>query len=111
MKHAHEIALGLSILFTGFAQVLLKAGASRRSSALRIFVDVRTLSGYGLMLIITVLNVYAMQKLQLKTMVAWISLTYVLVALLSWIVFKERFDRAKVCGTALVVVGLVVFSL
>jgi drug/metabolite transporter (DMT)-like permease len=60
---------------------------------------------------VTVLNVYAMQTIDLKTMGAWISVNYILVVLLSWQVLKEKIDRATVIGCGVIVLGIIVFNL
>jgi drug/metabolite transporter (DMT)-like permease len=107
----HYGAMAVGILLTGLAQVLLKLGMSHRDSWVSSFFDWRTLIGYGFFGVVTVLNVYAMQEIELKVTGAWGSMTYVLVLLLSGLVFKERMGRAVILGCVLISAGILVFNL
>ncbi len=106
----HAAALGLGIVLTAVSQVLLRSGARNKSSLLGSFLNPHTIVGYGLFLLVTVLNVYAMQVIPLKTVTAWISMTYVATMILSRWVLKEELNGRMVAGAGLIVAGIVVFS-
>lgn len=104
-------ALGAGIALTVAAQLLLRSGASRGASFLSSFLNPRTAVGYGLFLLTTVLNVFAMRVLDLKTVTAWAALTYVLTPMAAAALLGEEVSRRTVAGSTLVAAGIVVFSL
>ncbi len=108
---SHVAALGVGIVLTAVSQVLLRSGARNKSSLIGSFLNPHTLLGYGLFLAVTVLNVYAMQTILLKTVTAWVSMTYVATMILSRWLLKEELNRFMLMGAALIVAGIVVFSL
>ncbi len=106
----HYLAMTAGILLTGFAQVLLKRGAMGNGSWLQNFFNWRTLTGYGIFGFVTVLNLYALQAIDLKTMSAWAASTYVWVIVLSWKFLKEKIDGRAALGCVLIVLGIIVFN-
>lgn len=107
---SYYAAMALAILLSAFAQVLLKRGAAPGASRRQNFLNRRTLAGYALFGVVTILNMYALQAVDLKTMSAWVSATYVLVMVLSWKVLKEKIDGLTVLGCALIVLGIIIFN-
>lgn len=108
---SHQAAMAAGILLTSVAQVLLKSGATHKDSWHHSFLNWRTIIGYGMFAMVTVLNIYAMQTIDLKTMNAWYSVIYIIVTFFSWIVLKEKIDRATVIGCGLIVSGIIIFNL
>jgi drug/metabolite transporter (DMT)-like permease len=108
---SYHAAMAAGILLTGFAQVLLKSGVTGKGSWHHSFLNWRTAISYGMFVIVTVFNVYALQVVDLKTFGAWISVTYILVTFLSWKVLNEKIDRATVVGCSLIVLGVIIFNL
>lgn len=94
------------------AQVLLKIGASQLVSAnpLRIFLNPWLFSGYALYGMSTMFLILALRKGQLSLLYPVISLTYVWVAILSLLLFRESMNPAKVVGLAIVVSGVAVLG-
>ena len=107
----HEIAMALAIMITAFSQLLLKSGASGQKTWLASFLNWKTMTGYVMFGMVTVLNVFAMQKIQLKIMAAWIALTYILVVVLSRYILKEYLCQTQIIGCLLIGIGILVFSL
>jgi drug/metabolite transporter (DMT)-like permease len=103
-------ALGAGIALTVAAQLLLRSGASRGASFLSSFLNPRTTVGYGLFLLTTVLNVFAMRVIDLKTVTAWTALTYVLTPAAAAWVLGEQPSRRTIAGSALVALGILLFS-
>lgn len=108
---SHWVALLSGIVTTAFSQIILKKGVIRESSFLLSFINVRTFIGYILLGTVTVLNVYAMQKIQLKTATAWIGISFALVPIFSRVILKEHMDLRKAIGCMLVFLGIAVFTL
>jgi uncharacterized membrane protein len=105
------LALAVSILLTSLAQVLLKRGVSSKNSWFKSLFTWRSLVSYSIFGMVTVLSVYALQKIDLKTFGAWISVTYILVILLSWQILKEEIDRTTIIGCSLIIIGNFIFHL
>lgn len=108
---SYYAAMAAGVLLTGFAQVLLKSGVTGQGGWHRSFLNWRTIASYGMFGLVTILNVYALQVVDLKTYGAWISVTYILVIFLSWKVLKEQIDRVTVMGCSLIVLGVIIFNL
>ena len=107
----HAFALGLAILLTSFSQVLLRSGISNAKNILVGFFNPKTVFGYTLFLLVTLLTVFAMQKIPLRTLTAWNSTTYVLTLLLSHWILRENLNRKMILGGFFIIAGIVVFSL
>ena len=108
---SHCAALVSAIVITAISQVFLKSGASNKTSFIKSFLNWKTITGYGFFGIVTILNVYAMQRIELKTMTAWIGTTYILVVLFSRLFLKEKIDLFKITGCSLIVFGVLIFNL
>jgi drug/metabolite transporter (DMT)-like permease len=107
----HYLALGCSIVLTALSQVLLRSGAIRAKNWASSFMNWRSLSGYFLLLIVTQLMVFAMQEIPLRTMAAWNSSTFIVVLLAAWKFLGEKISPRTMVGSAIIVLGIVVFSL
>lgn len=108
---SYYVAMAAGIILTSVAQIFLKGGLCSKESWINSFFNWRTIIGYGMFGFVTVLNVYTLQGVDLKTFGAWISTTYILVILLSWQVLKEKVDRTTVVGCGLIVIGIIIFNL
>jgi multidrug transporter EmrE-like cation transporter len=103
---------GLSIILTSIAQVLLKIGATRKNVNESIYFNRATISGYGLLLIVTPLSVLALKGIELKVFYsAAYALNFVLVAILSWKILGETLTRKKCFGILIIAIGIIVFNL
>ena len=107
---SHGVALVSAIVLTAISQVFLKIGASNKTSFIKSFLDWKTIVGYSCLFMVTVLNVYAMQRIELKTMTAWIGTTYILVVLFSCLFLKEKIDLFKIAGCSLIALGVLIFA-
>ena len=107
---SYYAALATGILLTGFAQVLMKSGTERKGTWIAIFMNWRTIMGYAIFGLVTALNIYALQGIDLKTVSAWTATTYIVVILLSWKLLREEIDWKAAWGCALIVLGIIVFN-
>jgi drug/metabolite transporter (DMT)-like permease len=94
------------------AQIFFKLGANAiaRPTPIQILTNPPLLFGYCLYGIGTILLVLALRKGQLSILYPIISLTYVWVALLSMLIFKETLNIYKAIGLAIVVAGVAVLG-
>lgn len=107
----YYLYVGISIVLTGISQTLLKIGARNDNTSLGAYLNPATLTGYFVLLIVTICGVFALKGLELKFFYALASLNYVVVMILSKIVLKEGLSRNKVVASCLIVVGVIVFNL
>ena len=102
----------LGILISSFAQILLKSSAQMtHKNHLREYLNFRVIVSYAILFSVVVLSVYCYKVISLTTGVALSCVEYVFVAVLSYLVFKERFPLRKVFGLVLIVCGVLLYSL
>jgi multidrug transporter EmrE-like cation transporter len=94
------------------AQIFFKLGANNLAKAtpVQMLTNPLLLVGYSLYGVSTVLLVLALRRGQLSILYPIISLTYVWVALLSMLIFKETLNAYKAIGLAVVVAGVAVLG-
>jgi multidrug transporter EmrE-like cation transporter len=102
---------GLCVLFTAAGQVLLKIGAGNGPGFYHLYLNRYTISGYFMYFLVTVCSVLALGGIMLKTLYAIMSVTYVLVALMSWGVLKEPITKNKLIAVLLILTGVMVFNI
>jgi multidrug transporter EmrE-like cation transporter len=95
--------------------VLLKIGSTHqgkwKKSFLDAYLNIYTITAYGLLLLVTVISVIALTGgIPLKLFYAIGSLGLVVVVGLSWGVLKERVTGKMVVGIVLIVLGVMVFN-
>ena len=106
------IPMVAAVVIAGFSQVLLKKGASRQYSSLIFeYVNPFVISGYGLLVMSTVLTTIAYMRLDYKNGPVVEALGFPLVMILSKHFFGEKISRKKVLGNLIIVLGIVIFYL
>jgi drug/metabolite transporter (DMT)-like permease len=103
----------LAVLLTGISQVLLKIGSQKGGGDTRFFMaylNIPTMTGYGILLVVTVISVIALVEVPLKMFYAIASLNFFVVAVLSWGILKEEVSKKMVLGILLIVMGVLVFN-
>ena len=76
-----------------------------------VFFNRYVLSGYLLFLGVTVINLFALQKVKLIEMVVVIPLIHLLIILSSRWIFGEKLGRVHSYGIIFVIIGIVIFQL
>ena len=112
MLSYYLIALS-AVILTAFCQLLLKLGAirHRNNNSITLYLNFYTLPGYFFLLVAALLNTYAYRYIPLKAAVILVPNTFILVALLSYWILKEKISRNQLVGFSLIVAGIVVFNL
>lgn len=100
-----------AVFISAVAQMFLKKSAKQEhKSWIYEYLNVLVISGYGILMVALLLNIYAMHKgVELKTLMAIEALGYLFVPTLSYFVFKEKISKRKILAIALIIVGVVVF--
>jgi small multidrug resistance pump len=105
----------LAVFLTGISQVLLKIGSAhqgkRKDLILAAYLNLPSVTAYILLLFVTLITVIALKEVPLKMAYAIASLSFVVVAGLSWGVLREEVNKKMIVGIVLIVIGIVVFNI
>ncbi|MBR6594384.1 MAG: EamA family transporter [Clostridia bacterium] len=106
----------LLVVFNAFAsavsQILLNVSARKaHRGKLYEYLNPWVIASYGILFCVLALNVFAERYIPLKVAHAIAAVTYLFVALLSRLVFKEKITRRKALGLLLIIGGIAVFML
>ncbi len=110
----YYIAAIIGVFLTAIAQLVLKKGAlagMKKKGFWQSYFNKYSLIGYGLFVVVTLFNLFALKKVQLKEMTFILPLTFVIVPLLSVWIFKEKLTKQQMWGIGLIVIGVFVFNL
>lgn len=106
----------LLIFVTAFvsavSQILLNVSAKKTySKKIFEYLNPWVISSYVLLALTLVANVYIMQFIPLKIAHVLAASTYVFVAILSRIIFKEKITPCKIAGLCFICLGMSIFIL
>ncbi|HUV36388.1 MAG TPA: hypothetical protein VMX58_05565 [Patescibacteria group bacterium] len=116
------ITVMLTLLFVTYGQLIIKHEinkmgqiptdgiASAATFFLRALTNIGILSGLAAAVCAAFAWMAAMSKFQLGSIYPLLSLNFVLVPLLSAIIFKESLNAYNISGIAIIVLGIIVFS-
>lgn len=106
----HALIMVFGVVIAGLSQLLLKSAARRSYSHwIDQYLNVRVILGYGIMVLSTLCTVAAYRVLPLSMAPACDAFGQVVVAALSWRILKEKMNKRKICGLALIMVGILIF--
>ncbi len=106
------LALFGAVAVSAASQMLLKKGAGTHyDSFIREYCNPWVISGYGLMVLSTLCVIYAYQGVDYKNGAIIESLGYILILILSRILFREKITPKKLLGNLLILAGVAVFYL
>lgn len=80
-------------------------------SFIKDYVNAPVISGYFLMFVSVLATMFAYRGLEYMTVQVVEALGYILVPVLSYFFFKERFTKNKVIGIAIIIIGMLVYSM
>lgn len=101
-----------SVLIASISQVLLKKSADKgHESVIKEYLNIHVIIGYGLFFISTILAILGYRTLPLKAGPILEALGYIFIIIFSIFIFKERISRNKIVGTALIITGIIIFSI
>ena len=104
--------LQTALIIAAFAQIMLKRAATvKHSSPVEEYLNPTVLGAYFLMFITTFITIYSYKILPLSLGAVIGSMSYVYVTALSVRLLDEKITRRKVFALALIIVGVIVFSL
>ena len=110
MMNSYIWFIVLSVLVASFSQILLKKSATKEyPNRIREYLNPYVITGYGMMVVSTVLTVIAYTRVDFKNGPIIESAGYVIVLILSRMFFKEKITTKKIIGTVLIIIGIVIF--
>lgn len=101
-----------AVLISAVSQIFLKSSANvTYENKLKEYLNPRVIIGYGLMVLSTLCVIYAYRGIEYKNGAVIESLGYLLIMILSRLVFKEEITRNKIIGNLLILLGVFIFYL
>lgn len=106
------LVLFLAVVVSASSQMLLKQGASKKyDSVVREYLNPWVISGYALMILSTLCIIYAYRGVAYKNGAIIESLGYILIMILSRLLFGEKITKKKLAGNLIILMGVLVFYL
>ena len=100
----------LSVCIASGSQILLKISSSKKySSKLREYVNLYVITGYGMLFFSMVLTLVAYRKLSYLSVPVVETLGYILVPVLSALIFKEKLTGIKRLGIFCILAGMILY--
>ena len=100
------------MVVASLSQILLKKSAQKTySSIIREYLNPLVIFANGMFFCSVILTMLALKKVPLSMQPILESTGYIFVAVMGYIFLKERLSRRKLAGIALILVGIIVFSL
>ena len=99
------------VFISSVAQIILKKSAEMEyPSKIREYLNVRVIVGYLIFFGATLCAVYAYKVVPLSYGPILESSGYIFVAVLSWIFIKEKISLQKGIGIAIIIAGIILYS-
>ena len=106
------ISAVLGVVIASFSQVLLKKGAMRpHISFIRDYLNAPVIIGYAMMFLSVLAAMFAYRGLPMMTVPIIEALGFVLVPVLSFFFFKEKFTRSKFIGIVIIIAGVIIYNI
>lgn len=110
--NSYYLLIIASVAIASFSQILLKIGATKQySSFIKQYLNPYVIIGYGLTFLSMILTIFSYKGLEYKIVPLMESLGYIIVMFLSRLFFQERLTSRKIIGTALILIGIVVYNI
>lgn len=108
----YSLILLFSVFVSSVSQILLKKSAGiQYPSKLREYLNPYVIIGYTLFFGCTILSMYALKIVPLSMSPVLESCGYIFVAVMSFVFLGEKFTKKQMIGTALIVLGVIIYSL
>lgn len=102
----------LGVFLSAISQVMLKKAALRQyANKLREYLNPLVVIAYTIFVGTTFLSIYAYKGIPLSMGPVLEATSYIYVTIFGVTIFKEKLNRRKLIGLALIVLGIIVYSL
>ena len=106
------VFLLVSVTIAAISQLLLKAGANKKySTFIRQYLNVYVITGYGLTFLSMLLTMLAYRNIDYKYGPVIESLGFIIILVLSRLIFKEMLTFKKIAGACIILVGIFIYYL
>lgn len=110
--HLYAGLLLLGIFLSAISQVMLKKAALRQySSKLREYLNPLVIVAYTIFVGTTFLSIYAYKGIPLSMGPVLEATSYIYVTIFGVTIFKEKLNKRKLVGLALIIAGIITYSL
>ena len=108
----YSCILVASVLVSAVSQILLKKSAQKQyPSKIKEYLNPLVIIAYAFFFGSTLITMYALRVVPLSMSPILESSGYIFVAIMSFIFFRERLTKKQLIGMALIITGIVVYSL
>lgn len=98
--------------FSAMSQILLKQSANKtHKKPVYEYLNWRVILSYSIFFGVLLLNTYAYTQVDMKYGAVIDTFTYVFVMILSWLILKEKFTKARILGNLIIIVGVLIYTL
>lgn len=105
------IMLGATF-FSAMSQILLKQSANKTyKKPIYEYLNWRVILSYGIFFAVLMVNTYAFTQVDMKYGAVIDTFAYVFVMVLSCLILKEKFSKAKLIGNLIIIAGILVYTL
>lgn len=102
----------LGVFVSAVSQVLLKKSAQREhGSALKEYLNPRVIFAYTLFVLTTLMTIYAYKGIPLSYGPILETTSYIFVTFFGVTIFHEKMGPKKILALALIIVGIIIYSL
>lgn len=102
----------VAMLISSFSQIMLKKSAQRKyKNKIQEYLNPLVIVAYALFFGCTLLSLYALKVVPLSMSPILEASGYIFVAVLSYIFFKEKLTKRQLLGMALIIGGIVIYTL
>lgn len=102
----------LGVFLSAISQVMLKKAALRQySSKLREYLNPLVIVAYTIFVGTTFLSIYAYKGIPLSMGPVLEATSYIYVTVFGVTIFKEKLNKRKLVGLALIIAGIIIYSL
>lgn len=102
----------LGVFISSLSQVLLKKAAMRSyGSVLREYLNPLVIGAYAIFFLATLMTIVAYRGVPLSLGPILEATSYLYITFFSVVIFKEKINMRKVAALALIIVGIIVYSI
>lgn len=107
----YKLIVILAVFAAACAQMLLKKGATiQYPNVVRQYLNPWVISGYTIMGLVMLVNIWAMSKgVLLKEVGVIEALSYLFVPCLGWMIFREKLSWMKMIAIGVIIIGVIIF--
>lgn len=100
------------VFISSVSQIILKKSAGiHYKSRIREYLNLRVILAYTIFFLATLCTVFAYKYVPLSMGPILGAAEYVFVALLSFLILKEKISKKKLAGLLVIIAGIIIFSL